>query len=515
GIAVCRPEEGAFIGAKYLFFIGFVDGEFPPLEHENNILSDKELNNLGVRKPNSKFRHIHSFIRNISRKDAVITVTYPNYDGEIKKIPSVFVFPFVDASEKLRPALDNAHFGYQIALGKRCSEIYVSGNRIKEDKIVVPEHIKHSIETQFVRYFRPAINNYTGVISKEVLEDPTVRMAIYSEKLSVTGIERYIECPFRFFVENILKLNRIMVPAPELTPLSFGALIHKILKEFYLRRLKKIYGCSMPNLSEIDDYEHLLKGVSIKKENIAEVRDELSSIVDEIIDEEISHSFHHLVGFYKKRLKTILGAFLELEMKTNRGLPFLVEAGFGSSRGYAFSISDKPYPIGSNIVISGVIDRLELVNNKKIILVDYKTGEPPSKTDILRGVKIQLPLYALAIKNILSGTKLELAGLAVYSFSPKRVEVKRGPVIGEFERGERTDLDELIAMTEEIVMTVSQKIVAGEFHYNFDDESNCRNCDLNHICKLEYLEYPLSFNFEDKSSNTIPVKELVKIIERM
>ena len=57
------------------------------------------------------------------------------------------------------------------------------------------------------------------------------------DELSVTGFRDYLACPYRFYLRHVLKLRSINDKATELDPLSFGSLIHDILRDFGKSRI--------------------------------------------------------------------------------------------------------------------------------------------------------------------------------------------------------------------------------------------------------------------------------------
>ncbi len=58
----------------------------------------------------------------------------------------------------------------------------------------------------------------------------------------------------------------------------------------------------------------------------------------------------------------------------------------------------------NNIKISGKIDRIAIIDNK-VQIIDYKTGEPPSKKQVLSGKNPQLIIYALGLSKTLTSSQ--------------------------------------------------------------------------------------------------------------
>lgn len=52
------------------------------------------------------------------------------------------------------------------------------------------------------------------------------------ESISVTGFKAYLDCPFRFYLNSVMRMERVDPAQGELDPAAFGNLIHKVLKKF-------------------------------------------------------------------------------------------------------------------------------------------------------------------------------------------------------------------------------------------------------------------------------------------
>ena len=50
---------------------------------------------------------------------------------------------------------------------------------------------------------------------------------------SISQLETFAKCPFKYFVERVLKLNIIEEPTEEIEAIELGSILHAILFEFY------------------------------------------------------------------------------------------------------------------------------------------------------------------------------------------------------------------------------------------------------------------------------------------
>jgi RecB family exonuclease len=79
--------------------------------------------------------------------------------------------------------------------------------------------------------------------------------------------------------------------------------------------------------------------------------------------------------------------------------PALFEARFGLEGEPPLIVADGE----DRFALRGLIDRIDRTKDGRLRIIDYKTGGPSgySNTDIARGKKLQLPLYALAAQDAL------------------------------------------------------------------------------------------------------------------
>jgi len=500
GIKVSLLEEGAFIYAKEVYILGMVEGEFPPVELENAIFTRAELKRLGIKRTDPQWRNLFAYLRNAGRQSSNVTVLYPTLDGEDELIPSYLIFPFAPCREQNERL--NSSFKLQIALGREYSSLYAPVSEIKLLKKAIPENLKRLMHLQFVRHFREPLNEYSGIIRTEQGKRALAEILHKKTIMSASKIERYINCPFRFFVEEILGLRSPEIPQEELPSVDLGNLIHKILYQFYRDRIVRALGkeITRENLDEIKDMRKKLEDVRVSEHNIDEAKSEIEGIVNQVLTEQLLPKYPHLVGAYREKIISILYDFLERELEDRKGIPIMLEASFGVKHPGGVLLFDRPFQLSDEFGINGVIDRLEITDDGNIVIVDYKIGSTPTGKEILSGESIQVPLYALAIKEILSGYGLELTGCGYYKI--KAGEVKRSPEIGEFatSRLKNKDLDEVLQKTQDVVLSVLSKIREGIFHLTLKN-NECGRCYLWGVCREAFCEVGFRVNSQEENPN--------------
>nr|MCR5273577.1 PD-(D/E)XK nuclease family protein [Lachnospiraceae bacterium] len=162
-------------------------------------------------------------------------------------------------------------------------------------------------------------------------------------------------------------------------------------------------GTAMHRAMECFDINMLVDSVN-KSDDI---KKEISRCTDEgLFDEEIAE----LLGLNK--LETFYGCSLASRMAdaNTKGLlfkerPFVMEIA-------ADEIGEKSSG-GENVLIQGIIDAYFIEDNE-IVVLDYKTDKVENEEELIGKYKLQLDLYARALKNALG---LPVKQCILYSFN--------------------------------------------------------------------------------------------------
>ncbi|HEY2762391.1 MAG TPA: PD-(D/E)XK nuclease family protein, partial [Pirellulales bacterium] len=226
---------------------------------------------------------------------------------------------------------------------------------------------------------------------------------------SVSRLEEYAYCPFRFFARNVLKLE----PLAELTLQTDygrrGLLAHEALAELH-RRLNAAGTPALPSQTSPEEYARY------RNETITLLQGQLAQ--GDPLEEAFRTIDLTLIGQW---LEEYLGQHQQYEMiggeVEEAGRPQLrpahFEVSFGLKRRGGEQIdplsTDKPFDLvygEEKIRLSGRIDRIDigLIGDQIVFnVLDYKTGRNKKlkADDIKHGLALQLPLYAMAVQELL------------------------------------------------------------------------------------------------------------------
>ena len=186
---------------------------------------------------------------------------------------------------------------------------------------------------------------------KEVVEEKASSKNIPIDYISYSHIQAFEICPLHYKLKFILKIPTIPTAAQ-----SFGTSIHLVLRDFY---------------------QSWING---EKTNI---KDSIKLFKLDWINEGYSSKNHERKALVKA--KNVVLKYLKDNFNKD-GLPIALE---------------KPFQFNiGNLRIAGRIDRIDKLENSKIEIIDYKTGQNMLTQKDLIDNK-QLSFYALAAKEIL------------------------------------------------------------------------------------------------------------------
>jgi ATP-dependent helicase/nuclease subunit B len=243
---------------------------------------------------------------------------------------------------------------------------------------------------------------------------------------SVTGIEKLLKNPYQHFAEKILRLPVLDRLDRQAGAIERGNLVHKGL-EIFLGKYKD----PLP-----DDPVETLK-----------------QVFDQILEEEIPDIA--LQVFWRPQLARIAEWFIDYEkqLRLDQQASFIEVSGR-----YFFSVDGRSYQL------SGRADRIDVLEDGRLRVIDYKTGSTPSLKPSAETFSPQLFLEAL------------IAAHGGFGDVPKAVASKLEYIklSGGIPAGKSTGLNkEVSARVEDVEDGLKQLISA----YGNDCQPYCANCE--------------------------------------
>jgi ATP-dependent helicase/nuclease subunit B len=326
-----------------------------------------------------------------------------------------------------------------------------------------------------MRRISNAITAHDGFIQSE-----SFAVDIAQRAFSASQLERYAECPMRFYFGYVLGIwskNEVTYDRKRwLEPMERGNLLHRIFYEY----LKQI--TSDGSLPANHD-QSLLQ--SITEEQLANYKRLIPAPSQHILLKESGEIRQDVEWFYNEELtKTTRPCFFEQEL-TIDGEPMQLK------------LTD-----GSMISIKGFVDRIDQIEPHSYRIIDYKTGSPNKYREnghFAGGTQLQHALYALAAEQWLMDTGKD-----------KYAQVMESAYYFPTARGVGREVVRLQNKREVLTRLVRNLLTSMEqgVYIPTEDAKRCRYCDYATVC-VNHAAF-----MEDKKkdpNNAVRLKELLEV----
>jgi len=253
------------------------------------------------------------------------------------------------------------------------------------------------------------------------------------QEISATAHQRLIDCPYQFFANACLRLRAEQAPDEDPDRSDYGQRVHRILEAF-TQRVKEPLPDPFPS------------PVTAANREQAQVR--LQDIAAAVFAPDLqSRALAHV--WATEFQASIPGLLDWLEQRTAQQ----VRAEVQYRRDFVEGRS-----------LTGKADRVEILSDGSLTLVDYKTGRPPKRTEVESGEAVQLLHYALLDPRVAAVEYLPLREDQKTLRIDAELETLRDAVGGRLERS-------LHALARGAAMPA------------LGDEGSCAWCDYRGLCR--------------------------------
>jgi len=500
----------------YLFVAGLAEQSFPPPVHEDRVYSDIELRQLreaGLCFSSSSERACEEmllFYETITRATRRLVLSYPALDAKAQELlespyltelrrccgttqiartrdDSLSPVPtdrhsYCPREERLK-AIAQLVDGKPQLFAEALSRAAARGEWAHESSLVA------GMKATAARRGKE-FSDFEGILQSTTAKQRLARRFGPDHCWSASSLERYATCPFRFFASNVLGLEELHDLSLETDHRRRGFLAHELLAELH-RRLIERGKLQSPTAAGESHFQQL------KDEAIQWLVEQFSS--GDPLDVALRKIDFQIIA---KWMEEYFGQHADYE-KDDRGQPLqpaYFEVSFGMKRRAGERVDpvsvEKPFAIrcGDEVVrLSGRIDRIDIgmVGGEVVFnVIDYKTGTKRGfkKKDIESGQAVQLPLYALAVQELLMIDRRAKPWRVGYWF------LKDGGFdsldIPQFYQQtseglrETEDWNGLRGILLSRVMSLVHRVREGRFPvYSLDEECTGR-CEYHSICRI-------------------------------
>ncbi|MHC1721530.1 MAG: helicase-exonuclease AddAB subunit AddB [Clostridiaceae bacterium] len=385
---------------KVLYILGVNDGVFPSSVSGEGILTDEDRLDLigrGVQvMKDSKslaFEEQYLTYTTLTTANKYLRLSFPisDFDGKSKR-PSIIISRLKKVFPKIREESsvikDRSETALLNGITARKPAFNDMLRAIKENpgsRVLKSEICWFRNSGEWKERLESAANGFAFENEAQLFDTKAIR-ELYGKKLnlSVSRLEKFVECPFSYFVQYGLKAKERKIY--KLGTPDIGSLMHESLYSFSER----------------------LKEEGLNWENIG--IDQSDKLISEIVEEKIACSFGAIFNsskryrFIAQNAKDVLKRSVSLisqHMKRGEFRPEGYETSFGLEGGY------PPIEVelgsGEKVSLIGKIDRFDILKDEEkneayIRIVDYKSGSREFRiTDVYHRLQMQLLIYLDAI----------------------------------------------------------------------------------------------------------------------
>ncbi|MBA2226895.1 PD-(D/E)XK nuclease family protein [Thermogemmata fonticola] len=450
-VRLVEAEEAAGLECDYLVLLNMGEGSWPRLNRRETLLADgqrQRLRQAGLPLETAEQRFaseqlLFATLTAAPRQELVLSYAAFDANGE-SLLPAAFVQqwreqlgtqPLTVLQQKmlldgywtqkpLSAAEQRVQYAHAWARGRKADRR--SYPAVTEEIEQVLERARQMVEA---RWARPEYTPYDGR-----LQNPTaVRMVqqLFDDQclFNPTALETYLSCPFRFFAQHVLGLQRLPDPAEEIEHTRRGVVLHEALARFH-RELAE-HGQDRALIQELA--AEAAAEAAARRDKAGKAADSendtaqtaegneaeppwvrrLAELIAEEVERQLPQGHSRLVREIWRWEGVRLRSYARRYWRQWRQLmgrchkaglvpqPVAFEEGFGTGERDC-----QVEAAGLSIRVSGRIDRVDQdLAGSGIWIIDYKTGRGSGYTaaEVERLERLQLPVYALAWEKLAQG----------------------------------------------------------------------------------------------------------------
>jgi DNA helicase-2/ATP-dependent DNA helicase PcrA len=341
---------------------------------------------------------------------------------------------------------------FYVAMTRARESVNISYASRMDDKETLPTQFISEISPEFVAFEKVEMGDLdktaltmTNTVSKDknpkqkeaisLVNPDIVRSKFLKQPLSVTHINNFLECSWKYFFMNLIR-----IPEAKSKHQMYGTAIHATLKTYF------------------DAY---------REDKDMKIADVLKLFRHHLDNEPMLPADRE--DSYTKGAKALKGYFETYYPAWNRRI--LTEY---AVRGVEFKL-DKDH-----IVLNGNIDKIEFMDDRNVVVVDYKTSKPKSRNEIEGktkdadgNYKRQLVFYKLILEGYDKNLSMRSGDIDFIEPNPTGKYKKESFEIGESE----------IAEMKKVIARMAADILSMKFLVDGCGKKDCFYCKMGQILK--------------------------------
>jgi DNA helicase II / ATP-dependent DNA helicase PcrA len=392
---------------------------------------------------------------------------------------SLFSIPVIEHARDQGRIEDERRLFY-VALTRAREGIFISYSSSFDDKETIPSQFVAEIDSGSVSFESLKTNKTFDHIFKKfgmpqkkttssILTPDFVRSKFISQPLSVTHLNNYLECPWRYFFVNLIR-----IPQTESRHQMYGTAMHATLRSFF-QSYKEGRNMNAKKLVELLRYNLDMQSMSAddREDSFKKGKKALEGYL-RAYDGTWNSNFltEYVVNGVGLAISNASSVFTYTDLVS----PELVK-GTREGGGVKGKSSDL---LRLNLI--GKLDKVEFIDDHDVVVVDYKTSRPKSRNEIEGktrdadgNYKRQLVFYKLLLDN-----------------DDKKLRMKYGEIDfvepnerGKFKKEKFEIIDREVDQLKESILKMAREVLTLSFVNNSCEDRECQYCKLGKILLLD------------------------------
>lgn len=276
--------------------------------------------------------------------------------------------------------------------------------------------------------------------------------------LRVTAVETYLQCPFKYFAAHVLGLEEPADDDPLMSPRERGTFVHRVFEEFFSRWQAAGHRAIAPaTLDEArgtfaEVTEACLASLPESERDIERKRLLGSAVAAGLGDRLIAFEAAQAAEAIERRLEVAFDGEFRL--------------GEGER--------------ARSVRVRGTADRVDLLSDGTLRVIDYKTGRAPRKSEA-----VQLAVYGYCAEQLLDGVRGRPWRVGQAGYLAFAEPSAWSPVVGA-----PADRDEVLGAGAARFLEAADGIARGDFPPRPAQVRLCATCAFAAVCRKDFVDDP-------------------------
>lgn len=343
-ITITDILNNCFNDDEYVFLINFNQGSIPKIKKDIDYLSD-DIKPSFLSKSYEYNKEIKEALIKACSNIKNLTITYKNNALSGECLPSSLIDNDIFTLEKGQTIISKySNLNNKILFAAKLDKL-LKFNELDDSTLILNSNYDIPYHTYNHEYKSIDRNTLINTIDGKI-------------NFSYTNIEKYYECPFKFYLKYILKIDEFNDTLDTLIGNAFHNTLENVLKS---------------NCNGNDAYDEFINNISIPLSN-----------KDKFFLKKLKEEINFIIDVIRKQYQNF--NITKQEFETNRKI-------------------ELNYPF--NTTIKGYVDKIIYMGNTAFI-IDYKTGKEQINNKLFEfGLNLQLPIYLYLLSKLESNTDVQ------------------------------------------------------------------------------------------------------------